>query len=313
MTLEKIAKEAHVSVSTVSRALNDSYDISEETRKEILRIAERSGYFQKKKRTKKENRRQGALKIAIISPEIISPYYSSICSSFNRLICEKGSKAIVYNHDFDNSLKREIIINCINDPSCDAIICLDDVDGDLINSDTPIVSFSSHQGSGTIITNVKKSIFIGAEYLQSIGKKRISFASEDLTCTKEDYFKEFFNQKGTSPYSTFNSHFRFEQAGVDCAEYFMGLDELPDGILCAYDSIAFGLIYQLKKYGIRIPEDVSVVGINNIPSAEYFCNGLTTVGLESEDAICEIVNDIHNSATVNKKYEFNFKLYLRRT
>ena len=88
---------------------------------------------------------------------------------------------------------------------------------------------------------------------------------------------------------------------------------LPDGIVCAYDSVAIGLIYALKSRGISVPETVSVVGINDIPTAKYVFGGLTTVSVGCESAVDALVDDILKTATKNRQYVFEPCLITRNT
>lgn len=312
MNLKKIAQLAHVSVSTVSRALNDSFDIAPETREYILKIAEESGYFNQKKHIKQGNRRKGSVRAAVLCPEIISPYYSAIAQQIIAELRSRGANGIVYNYNFDSELQKELLTLCINNPDCDAIVCLGEVDSVENATETQIVSFSSCGENGQLISNIDSAIRQAAEHLVSLGRTRIAYAGERLTTSKGNFFKNYCAESGITPYSFFVSSLRFEEAGAAAAEYFIRYG-LPDGIVCAYDSVAIGLISALNSHGISVPETVSVVGINDIPTAKYVFGGLTTVSVGCEKAIGALANDILESTTNNRQYIFEPRLIIRNT
>ena len=100
------------------------------------------------------------------------------------------------------------------------------------------------------------------------------------------------------------SPYRFEQAGEDGAAKM--LNEHPDctAIICAYDNIALGAIRQLKQCGYRVPEDISVIGIDNIGISQHAENALTTIDTNPEE-VCLIAWDILQKKLENKYYRSN--------
>lgn len=312
MNLKKVAELAHMSVSTVSRALNDSFDVAPETREYILKIAEESDYFNQKKHIKQGNRRKGRVRAAILCPEIISPYYSAIAEKIISALRVRGANGIVYNYNFDSELQKELLALCINSPDCDAVICLGELDSVENCTETQIISFSPLSGSGQLVSRIDSAVRQAAEHLISIKRTRLAYAGERLTASKGEFFKNACEEFGIMPYSFFTSSERFEEAGVAAAEFFMR-HGLPDGIVCAYDSVAIGLISVLKSRGISVPETVSVVGINDIPTAKYVFGGLTTISVGCESAVDALVDDILKTATKNRQYVFEPRLITRNT
>ena len=118
---------------------------------------------------------------------------------------------------------------------------------------------------------------------------------EKRTKYKEELLSEALKKHNLSLHCSYESDLRFEKAGVECAEKFLLAKNPPDGIVCGYDEIAYGFIHTLKKNGISVPKDVSVMGINNVPSSEFFFDGLTTVGFDCKDLFGELFNDIKTS------------------
>ncbi len=97
------------------------------------------------------------------------------------------------------------------------------------------------------------------------------------------------------------SDHRFEQAGKDCARRMLDLPQKPTALLCAYDYIAFGTIQYLKKKGFAIPQDFSVIGMDNISETEYLDHSLTTID-SAADEICRIAWDLLQKKQQNQYY-----------
>ncbi len=317
MTLERIARLANVSVSTVSRALNDSYDISPETRALVLKIAEEQGYFTKKKQVKLENRCRKTVNAAIICPEIYSIHYANLATMLSKEIRRRGSECTVFYHDFDADVLNGIIEKCVNDDKYNAIICMQSINTPLRDISIPVITTGGCGEYSKYLADMNGAMDIQVEFLLASGKKNIAFAGEAHTARKLNYIESRLKETGNKLFDKFISAQRFEEAGKDAAEHFLSLASLPDAVICAYDEIAYGLIHTLNENGIRVPEDVGVIGMNDIPSAAYVFNGLTTVGFTYGDVFMKIVDDIHSavlSSTFSpKEYRVKAELKKRKT
>lgn len=314
MTLKKIAKLANVSVSTVSRALNDSYDIADETKTYILEIAAKSGYFQKKKRTKMDNMSKSSVNIAIICPEIISQFYSGIAQILVKEFKRESSRCIIYNCDFEHDGINAQLKKCINDPEVHGIICLSNAT-ETDKVDIPFVSFNptlEHSSIHTKISNAAEKI---TEYFEQQGIKKIAFVGEKNTVGKSDVFFNTLSSRQISC-SEFVSDYRFDKAGRQGAEHLLK-NGLPQAVICAYDEIALGLISTLEENGIKVPDDVRVVGINDIPAAKYCFGGLSTISYDFKNVCPQIakdmLEDIRTGKTVKRKYTVKTDLIIRNT
>ena len=114
-THKKIAQLAGVSLSTVSKALSGSAEISEATREKIIKIAEETGYFKKKSQRKLEYSKHRAVNIALICPEIISIHYSTTLTTIKNEIEKRGGNTFIYTSDFDPEKLKSIIKHIKND------------------------------------------------------------------------------------------------------------------------------------------------------------------------------------------------------
>ncbi len=320
MTLKKIAEKANVSISTVSRALNDSFDIAPEMRARVLEAAEECGYFKEKKRIKTANRNHEHLTVAIICPEIISPFYAQIADALTLELKKRGSRSIIFSFGFDKAFLHEIIAKCINDPLCDALICLtdsaaDDFDG---TSDMPIVVMGRNGECSHICADMSNYAYDAAVkcFIQN-GRRKLAFAGELLTSGKEHSFTDAAKVNGVFDTEVFVSDKRFESAGCEAAEYFANLAERPNGVMCAYDEIAYGLIHRFNELDIRVPEDIAVIGMNDIQPSAYVFGGLTTLanayGEVFGTLVEDIISDVAAGTFKKRDYPLPIRLIERKT
>ena len=285
MTLQKVAKKAGVSVSTASKALADSKEVSPDTRKLVMDAARELGYFEQAKKRRLTNRRKTAFTCAVLCPEIISVHYSELVTEFCRKIDEKGGKASVFITEFDSEKKKTTIDRCLSEKDIDAVLCLEtlgDFDADIFP--LPIVFTVNQRNAYCVYSRVETGIDKAVKYLADLGHKRIAYAGEPLTRMKKEVFcKSMMKYIGTYEKDyLFEAEGRFEISGNRIAERILSMDEKPTAVIAAYDEIAYGLMHTLRNGAVDIPDDISVIGINDIPTSKYLSIPLTSVNCNSE-------------------------------
>lgn len=284
MTYKKIADLAHVSLSTVSKALSGSSDVSNELKEKIIKIAIEQGYFSEKNKLRRDNTDNQSIGIAVICPEIISVTYSHAITNIKNEIELIGGTASVYIHDFDTDKMNKLIENITVRRSADGIIVFP-TDGDIMTTTIPTVAISSKANCDTVYCDVTAYFDEIVEYLKDMGHREIAFVGEKYTMEKLRAYKSSIEKHGIL-YRDENVYVidgRFEKIGYEAAERMIKNNRLPTAVICAYDEIALAMIHRSSENGIKVPETVSIVGINDIPSAQYSSIPLTTVKTFKED------------------------------
>ncbi|MCI8388437.1 MAG: LacI family transcriptional regulator [Clostridiales bacterium] len=284
MTYRKIAQLAGVSLSTVSKALSGSSEISRDTTERIRKIAESCGTTRPKYR-----KNHTAKRVAIIVPEIISVHYSSMTSELVDELRGLGIEPSIYLCGFENKKYHEIIDMLCDDGITDGILTFSctryphkiDIPMVRIGGDQPYADCDN------VGNDSSAGIFEALEYLMALGHRNIGFIGEKYTNVKLNYFNCAAKQLGlkTLPQNMFISDKRFEAIGTEAAEYFMKLDVRPTALIAAYDEVAIGAIHTFTENGISIPNDISIIGINDIPSASYAAIPLTTLRTYNSEII----------------------------
>lgn len=272
VTIKDIAREAGVSIASVSRALNGMDGISEENRSRILRVCERLSYTPNGLARSLVKRRTQT--IGIIMPDIMSPFYSELmvkasdaahkrgyqvllCNSFRELKAERDYLKLLAEHQVEG-----ILIFPIGPRSTESM-------AEFIHN-VPMVALNELTGQCGIpyvCADEEQAGRIAAEYLISKGCRNllfVGFKPERLpTATGPPDFLETARAKRCRPgirvQSGFSSHF---ERGYNHFKHFLqsGL-AMPDGIVAASDATANGIVKACRENGIRIPEDFSLIGV----------------------------------------------------
>ncbi len=326
MNYKKIASLAGVSPSTVSKALAGNTEISPELAERIQKIAIEQGYFKEKNKRKREYSGNGSINIAFIAPELYSSHYSAIGNVIKDEVESRGGNLAIYICDFDDKKADDILRSLIMGGVTDGVImyCKSP---NFPKPDFPIIAIDEYRqvDYDVICYGVSKIISDALKYLKSMGHTRIGFVGDNLTKSKAKNFRlgmealglcleeeDFIIPEETGPKAGFYSDIKNRpfKAGVYAAERIALMDQRPTAFLCAYDEIAISLIHDLEKKGISVPEDISVMGINNIPSAAYAGVPLTTVEEDKEGGYSaavellfdKIINETKEIKTISVDY-----------
>lgn len=314
MTQRELAKLANVSFSTVSKAFKNSDDISEETKNHIFRIAKQYGCYSEFFKGKYHKKI-----IAIICPEIASSYYAEFIKYFQTLIEKDGNIPIVSSDNFDKNTSDELIEFYASYMKVDGIIAFGLKSALKKGYTTPIVSVLSNISSSvdTVEVDFKSAVFDAVKLLDDYGHKKIAFLGEKLTTAKAELYKKAMKNIGNSNTNVIESEHRFEAAGEDGVRQILTMGNSVTALICAYDNIAFGAIKELKKAGLRVPNDVSVIGMDNINTGKYADTSLTTIDSSPEEvctAAWNLLNEkIKNPYLSGKKDIINAKLIIRES
>lgn len=320
MNHKKIAELAHVSASTVSKALSGSKEVSEETAKRIRQIAIDAGYFKEKTKRKREYTDNSGLLVAMVVPEIHGFHYSTIITCLKNHIEAKGGNVAIYIYDFSKEKCAKLIESIIVQGATDGIITFSPPTLQK-KPDIPIMCIYQSPVSNydTVFTNSYDIIKTSVEYLKNLGHREIGFIGETNTTKAFGEFKDAMKEAKLkyNPQYVYEIEGRFEAIGIEAAQQLLNASVKPTAIITAYDEIAHSLIYELEKNGVKVPEDISVMGIHNVPSSIYTQIQLTTVDTFSEEkykiAVDILFDKIMNETKAVKHISIEHSIIERET
>ncbi len=302
MNLNTLARLAGVSVATVSKAFSGSDEISSETRARIFSLARKHGCFDKYNKNKFEKR-----VIAVICPELNSDYYTTFLTILDREICEQGGIMTVSPSNFSHTREAELFAYYSSYCKADGVIIIgsgEEIQNPFLLPAVVIGGSKELDHVDAIQLNQYRAMEEAIAYLKRHGHTRIGFVGERLTIGKNDSFCEILQSLDLPVNRDWLrvSDQRFEQAGTSVMEQWLTEGTpLPTAILAAYDYIAIGVIQALKKHGIRVPQDISVIGSDDITVAPYLETSLSTIRSHTDTA-CRMAVELIMKKLANPHY-----------
>lgn len=315
MTLSKLARLANVAVSTASKAFSMSDDINEQTREEIFRVARENGCFKKF-----FNAKYPKFVIALICPEVDSRHYSELCRYLQQRLQTRGCEICISSTEFSAAVTADMIEYYEKYSSVDAIILIDPPATVLPPHETPIISLGSraHNADVTLCLDYMTALKSALTDFKAAGISHIGFIGEPHTVTKLSAFKSavseiygFTEEKYISV-----SDLRFEKGGCAAARALYSRGALPEAIICAYDDMALGAMRFFHDNGISVPDDIKVIGMDNILHSEYFVPSLSTIDYMNEEiakTATESVFELLDGKTPAEIHNFSARLITRES
>ncbi len=299
LTLSKIAKLANVSVSTASKAFSMSSEISEETRDIVFEVAKRHGCFKKF-----FNAKYPKLVIAVICPEFESLYYANILACLQRRLSERNCEVCVATTSFSKDKAKELFGYYSKYARVDGIILIDCSSALEIESDVPTVCIGHTRGNVPgIFSDTKEALSEAIDYFLSKGVSDIGFLGDYYTTSKMQSFCEIMTKRcGGYNSEKIVSGNRFSDGGYETAKSLVEAGKVPRALICAYDYLAIGAMRAFAEAKIRVPEDVAIIGFDDIAEARFLTPPLSSISANVEE-ICEIAAKNLLCLLMEKEYD----------
>ncbi len=306
MNLKKLASLAHVSISTVSKALSDSPEISEETREMILSLAKEHGCFEKYYKPKYKKR-----VIAVICPEILGLHYGKMATDMEKEISSRGDTMLLSVTGFSHKTQSELIDYYIRFCHVDGIIIIEPAGRIKSYPDTPIVRIDFEnelKNTDCVKAEISPAMDEALSLLVSNGHKNIGFIGEKFAVPEQNFFLSAMARSGieVSPESVLISDRRFEAAGYSAMSELLARDSRPTAIFAAYSHIAIGILQCLKERELSSPRDLSLICMDDIKVTEYSDCQLSCIRLHLDELSREAVSLLYrkiDESTASPKHE----------
>jgi LacI family transcriptional regulator len=278
VTIRDVAKTAGFSVSTVSRVLNGKTDVARDTQDRILSVIDELGYATnlaaRSMRSQKNNM------VGLIMPDIAYPFAIEVMKGVNRAIAESEFDLLVYTsgdvRKSEAASHEQKYVSLLTNSITDGAIIVAPVSGEF-STDAPIVSIDPLM-SNPHYPSVHATNYAGAvdamEYLLGLGHYRIAHISgrNELESSNRRLkgYRDSLEKAGIAidpaliapgDYTT--------KTGANAARRLLSLDHPPTAIFASNDQTAMGIYQVAEEMGLRIPEDLSVIGFDNITESKY--------------------------------------------
>jgi len=320
-TIREVAKKAGVSITTVSRILNsdDSFYVSKSTKEKVLKTVKQLNYVKKRKKNKISQSNIAIIKCFDEKIENEDPYFVSLKINLENMLKKKVSKVkffdleeieklIKYNEISNFSLTDAVIF--IGETSKEKlkffkslnenIICVDVYDTDNI---TDYIKF-----------DMRNSVEIVLNYIFKLNHKKIGLlvgrnkVVKNLVDFREKYFKEIMVKNGLYREEYLQIGDFSMESGYIMMKEILKLEDRPTAVFCGNDSIAMGAYKAIRENKLKIPEDISIIGFNDLKLSQYSIPPLTTIKIDTKLIAQETVNSLIE--LLEGKRDYHKKVFL---
>ena len=288
-TLKDIAAELDVSISTVSRALQGNPRISARTRERVLDLAQKYNYFQTKHINPFAPKKINA--VGVIVPGIKYHLYAMAISGIEKVL-EMHQMQIIICQSNESYDREKILVKELLDIGVSGLIV--SLAGETKEFDhflevkkrkVPLVFFNrlcDEVESDKVIIDNFKAAYDATQHLIAVGCKRIAYIGGpkilQISTTRLLGYKKALVDANIPVEEKFIEYSDFTREGnLSTARKLLYSPEHPDGILAFSDQVAIGVMLAAKERGLKMPEDLAIIGINNEPVDELLEPTLTSI------------------------------------
>ncbi len=325
-TLKDISKEAGVDVATVSRALNGSYGVHKATRERVLAVAKRLNY--RANLTARELAVGKSHTLGLLVPDIGNPFVTEVVRGAEDAAYAAGYHILLCNSYLDSAREvqymRSLLDKRVEGILMHSVQTLSNTEvEELSNSEIPVVllcrSPSASNFSGVCVNHFEGGVLAG-EHLMELGHRKVAFLSGprdhgNFIEQGKGFIKAVTSVKDSAPPVVLNGPPSFD-GGYQLAKKLLEQNHGVTAIFAANDVSAFGIGRAIFEAGLSIPDDISLIGFNNVELANVVRPPLTTIHqpkYEMGQAAVEILLGLAKSGRlgVPEQREFGVRLVKR--
>jgi DNA-binding LacI/PurR family transcriptional regulator len=289
MNIQAVADKARVSTATVSRTINGSSKVAPKTAERVRRAIEALNYYPN---TNARALGSGRSRIfGLIISDITNPFFPELVKCFEDQAVRNGYEVIVANTGYSPE-RTEICVQRMLERKVDGVAVMTSEMGahliDRLHSrQIPMVFLDTGDpatGISNILVDYSAGVDAAVEHIVALGHTKIAFISGPLDLAsaraRREALLESLKRNGipTNPALIEEGNHRID-GGRAAMERLLEKDVLPTAVLASNDLTAIGAIGALHRQGLRVPEDISVVGFDDIEISEFLHPALTTVRL----------------------------------
>lgn len=323
-TIKEIAELAGVSVTTVSRVLNfdDTLNVQDETKKRVFEAADRLEYQVKSKKKRKKKLKIGLLCSYSMEEELEDTFYLTVRIAVEKRIAEEGFKKYQVT-EWDN---RETVA------PLDGIICLGTFSESMVKKikdfGKPTVFLDATgdlDAFDSVVVETKYSVKKVLDYFIQKGHREIAFiGGKDIDKDGREVpdlrllaFDSYMKEKGILREEYIKIRGYTPKDGYKMGKELLEKEIRPTAIFTANDALAVGCYKAVQEAGLRIPEDISIIGFNDISMAKYLVPPLTTVHVPMDfmgnTAVGLLSERIHSNREISIHISVPTKLMIRES
>jgi LacI family transcriptional regulator len=285
VTIKEVAREARVSVATVSRALNKKGTVRVETRRRVRRAAEKLRYAPHGAALSLITRQTHTL--GVLLPDLFGEFFSELIRGIDLAARRRGYHLIVSGSHGDRAETRAMV-RAMRGRVDGLLVLSADLDARELEANLPFgfpVVLLNSAGGGRSFDTIAVDNFGGAtamvRHLAGLGHRRVAFiegpsGNRDASERLRGYREAMRSVGEWSKELEIPGNFR-EEAGYEACGRIRKLRPRPSAVFAANDSMAIGLLYACREAGVCVPEELAIAGFDDIPIVRFITPSLTSV------------------------------------
>ena len=290
VTLREVAARAGVSVRTVSNVVNGFAQVAPDTRSRVQQVLDEMGYRPNAIARTLRQGRSGL--IALVLPELDVPYFAELTRAVIQQAAAAGYTVVVDQTDGDPARERDLVTRGNRAALFDGLIfsplALGGADLRDRPSATPVVLLGervTHGGLDHVMIDNVGAARLATEHLVALGRRRIAAIGDQRDETRQTArlrtqgYREALSAAGlpADPTLVRPTPYFHRADGASAMADLLALDDPPDAVFCFNDLLALGALRTILQAGLRVPQDVALVGFDDIEDGRYSTPSLTTI------------------------------------
>jgi LacI family transcriptional regulator len=328
-SIRDVAERAGVSIATVSRTVNRIATVNTELADRVWKAVEEVGYLPNTQARALVSGRSRML--GLIVSEITNPFFPELVQQFENLAVEQGYEVLIgstnYEPERTESLIRRMLQRNVDGVAVMTFGIEEELVQKLVEREFPLVFVDA----GPNLPNIRilkvdygEGIRQAVQHLAALGHRQIAFISGPLrlrsAVARHRAFQVSMAELGlTVPVENMIEGGHTMEGGIAATEKLLVLDQLPTAIVCSNDMTAIGVLHGLHRTTHRVPDDISVVGFDDIHLAQFMLPPLTTVQMSCKNLAAAAVEALRagiepgNPNALRKEWPIPTQLVVRQS
>ena len=286
-SIRDVARNAGVSIATVSRVVNGISTVAPELAKRVWSVIKEVGYVPNTQARALVSGRSRML--GLVVSEITNPFFPELVQEFEHLAVEQGYEVFIGSTNYD-AVRTEALIRRMLQRNVDGVAIMtfgieQELIQRLVDRAFPLVFVDAGPDLPNIRilkVNYGEGIREAVQHLAALGHRQVAFISGPLhmnsALARRDAFLSAMSELGLAvPHEHLVEGTHTMEGGIKASESLLSLTELPTAVVCSNDMTAIGVLHGLHRASHAVPQDVSVVGFDDIHLAQFMLPPLTTV------------------------------------
>ncbi|HVW75979.1 MAG TPA: LacI family DNA-binding transcriptional regulator [Alloacidobacterium sp.] len=293
LDIRDVAKHAGVSIATVSRTINRVPTVDKDLARRVWKSIEELNYFPNTQARALVSGRSRLFGLLI--SEITNPFFPELIQGFEDFAIENNYEILIGSTNYDPE-RMEICIRRMIERNVEGVAVMtfgieEPLLDELVSRNIPMVFVDTAPPSenvSTLAVDYHHGIREGVQHLAALGHRKLAFISgprQQKSCQlREVAFLSSVAEIGVEPHKQWlveGDHTL--EGGMRAMEQLLKSNEFPTAVMCSNDMTAIGALRVLARTGLRVPDDISVVGFDDIHLAEFVYPPLTTVRMSRND------------------------------